>query len=604
MDKADSTTVSVPAALPPAAAVRRFGRFELRQLLGKSAASNTWLAFDGQLKAEVLLCVPRAQPADASQRDDWSHDVLAASRLKHPRLAEVLDIGVQDGWPFVVHERGGVLTLTERLQAQHPMPTVLEIVNWMIELLEALAYVHEAGGAHKDLQVHNIVIDAAGHARLAGVGVGIKAGQRLVAVTSSRQDQRVAAERDVLMAGLMLHRLLAGHPALDDIDLGSAAERVGLEITRLPWNTPQPVPETLRAICNRATDRQQRQRYLNARTLLSALQNWVKTNSQESAGPLALLMDRLETVGHLPSRSRDLSATLKVLLNDELKLDDMVDRLALDPALCWDLLRVVNTARYQSSGDDLACSLSRSIVLLGQQGLRKVCSNQRGWPGVLQASSSLQGQDAGDAAVAALDQALKRACMAAVAARWLRPFNIGDEEVMLAAMSQRLGRLLILYHFPEEASQMARLMASAPPVEPGGKPTPGMTLEAATSAVLGINEDDLTAAVLRHWGFPERFIHAARPLSLNVSPRRPEGPDDWLRITASLANELCALTEHPAARQAVLLTQLLSRYARPAVTNQKELVDALRRAAKAVDPALYRQLLAKPDTPATAGAGR
>lgn len=600
MDKADSTTVSVPAALPPAAAVRRFGRFELRQLLGKSAASNTWLAFDGQLRSDVLLCVPRVQPADASQRDDWSHDVLAASRLKHPRLAEVLDIGQHEGWPFALHERGPVLTLTERLQAQHPAPTVLEIVNWVIDLLEALAYVHEAGGAHKDIQLHNVLIDAGGHARLAGVAVGVQAGHRVVAVTSSRQDQRVAAERDVLMAGLMLHRLLAGHPALDDLDFGSAADRVGLEITRLPWNTPQPVPETLRAICNRATDRQQRQRYLNARTLLSALQNWVKVNSQESAGPLALLLDRLETVGHLPSRSRDLSATLKVLLNDELKLDDMVDRLALDPALCWDLLRVVNTARYQSSGDDLACSLSRSIVLLGQQGLRKVCGSQRGWPGALQASSSLQGHEGGEAAVGALEQELKRACMAAVAARWLRPFNIADEEVMLAAMSQRLGRLLILYHFPDEAQQMARLMATIPSPEPGGKPKPGMTLEAATSAVLGINEDDLTAAVLRHWGFPERFVHAARPLSLTAPPRRPEGPDDWLRITASLANELCALIDQPAARQAVFLTPLLSRYARPAVTNQKELIDAMRRAAKAVDPALYRQLLSKPDAPAAA----
>ena len=34
---------------------------------------------------------------------------------------------------------------------------------------------------------------------------------------------RVAAERDVLMCGLLMHRLLAGHPALDDADMGSAA---------------------------------------------------------------------------------------------------------------------------------------------------------------------------------------------------------------------------------------------------------------------------------------------------------------------------------------------------------------------------------------------
>lgn len=602
MDKADTMPSSAPAG--GATPARRFGRFELRQLVGKSQASNTWLALDASLQAEVILCVPRAQPADAAQRDHWSHDVLAAARLKHPRLAAVLDIGLHEGWPFLIHERGQTLTLLERLQSTHPPPTVLDIVSWMIDMLEALAYAHEAGAAHKDMQLHNVLIDAGGHAQLAGLSVGVAVSQPVIGVTSSRSTQRAAAERDVLMAGLLMHRLLAGAPALDDPDMASAAERLGREIVRLPWNTPQPVPETLRAICNRATDKQQRQRYLNARTLLSALEGWRKTNSQGSSGPIDLLMDRLNSVGHLPSRSRDSNAMLKVLLNDELKLDDMVDRLVLDPALSWELLRVVNTVRYQNGNDEVACSLSRAIMLLGQQGLRKVCGSLRGWPGVLQASSSLAGQDAGDAAVSGLDDELKRACMVAIAARWLRPFNVGDEEVMVAAMSQRLGRLLILYHFPDESAQMKQLMSPTPASDPEGKPTPGMSLEAATSAVLGINQDDLTSAVLRHWGFSESFVQAARPMSLNVSPRRPESAHDWLRLTASLANELCAMLDQPANRQPLYMSQLLSRYARPAVTNQKELTDALRRAAKAVDPALYRQLLARADAPATAGATR
>lgn len=591
----DSADVMPPSASP----ARRFGRFELRQLLGKSAVSYTWAALDTASQAEVLLCVPRAQPKSEQEKDGWSQEVLAASRLKHPRLAQVLDIGIHEGWPYAAYERGGALSLHERMQPSHPVPTVLEIVNWTIELLEALAYAHEAGAAHKDIELANVLLDGAGHIHVAGLSVGlalsrpgISAASALptVAGTGSRQDQRVAAERDVLMAGLLLHRLLCGHPALDDPDFSSASIRVGPEIVRLPWNTPQPVAETLRAIVNRATDRQYRQRYLNARTLISALQGWVKANSQESAGPLALIMDRLESVGHLPSRSKDMSGILKVFTREELRVDDMVNQIVLDPALSWELLRAVNTARYQMGGnEDPSCSVSRAIVLLGQQGLRKVCGTLRTWPGVLQASGSLQGADAGEAAVSALETELKTACVAAIAARWLRPFNIGDEEAMLAAMSQRLGRLLILYHFPEESAQITRLTLPGPPTEQEGKPTPGMTVEAATGAVLGVNPDDLTAAVLRYWGFPEHFIQAARPLSVNVSPRRPEGPSDWLRLTASLSNELCELLEQPAARQNLLLTKLMSRYARPALTSQKEMVEALQRAVRIVDAGMYRR---------------
>jgi eukaryotic-like serine/threonine-protein kinase len=600
----DSADVMPPSASP----ARRFGRFELRQLLSKNTMSYVWVAHDTGNQADVLLCVPRAQPKTDAERDAWSQEVLLASRLKHPRLAQVLDVGIHEGWPYAAYERGTFLTLHERMQPSHPLPTVLDIVNWTTELLEALAYAHEAGAAHKDLALVNVMLDGAGHVRVAGLAVGLAlprpgvvSGDPTAGSNSSRQAQRVWAERDVLMAGLLLHRLLAGHPALDDPDLSSASTRVGPEIVRLPWNTPQPIAETLRAIVNRATDRQQRQRYLNARTLISALQGWVKTNSQESSGPLALIMDRLETVGHLPSRSRDMGGILKVFTREELRVDDMVNQIVLDPALCWELLRSVNTARYQTGGnEDPSCSLSRAIVLLGQQGLRKVCGALRTWPGVLQAASSLQGSDAGQVAEAALETELKRACIAALAARWLRPFNIGDEEAMMVAMSQHLGRLLILYHFPEESAQINRLTMPGPPTELEGKPAAGMTLEAATGAVLGVNPDELTAAVLRYWGFPEYFIQAARPLSQNVPPRRPEGPNDWLRLTASLANELCELVEQPAVRQNAMLTKLMSRYARPALTSQKELVEALQRSVKSVDLGLYRRTFSNVQEPGVA----
>ena len=68
--------------------------------------------------------------------------------------------------------------------------------------------------------------------------------------------QRAAAERDVLACGVVLHRLLAGAPALDSADIAAVIERMaprGREFVRLPWTTPQPIAEPLRAIVNRST---------------------------------------------------------------------------------------------------------------------------------------------------------------------------------------------------------------------------------------------------------------------------------------------------------------------------------------------------------------
>jgi HD-like signal output (HDOD) protein len=573
-----------------------FGRFELRQMLGRSHASSTWLALDPRLQQDILLCVPRAQPQGAAEKDIWTQDVLAAARLKHPRLVEILEVGAHEGWPFVTYARGQTQTLSERMAAGSP-PTPIEVVSAVCDVLEGLAYAHEGGAAHLDIGLHNVIIDKAGRAQAIAMGCGLT--QMTPGDTQrahlGRQEIRQAAERDVLMIGLLLYRLLCKTPALDEPDFGNAAKRVGQEIVRLPWTTPHPVPETLRAIVNRATDRQHRQRYLNARTLLSALQGWIKTNSQDAGGPLALLLDRLNSVGSLPGRPNTERALIGTLSEDMLRVDDFVDVIVKNPSLAWEMLRAVNVASYRShSADDGVTTLSRAIMLLGQQGLRRVAASVRTWPGALGAQNSLAGQS-GKEAIDDLNAELRVTCLAGHIARLMAPFSINDEEAAIAAMSQHLGWLLILYHFPDEAAQIRRLMQPGPPAEPEGPNSPGMTQDAAVSAVLGVNVDDLTVAVLKHWGLHERLQYAARTLSANTPVRTPGSPEETLRAVASLANEIIGTLKLEPQKAAAALHQIYLRYARALGLTAKEcnltlehatrLVDGGQRARPAVSPA-------------------
>ena len=569
---------------PQNAAPRLFGRFELRQMLGRSLASSTWLAWDPRLQQEVSLCVPRVQPAHDREREEWTQDVLASARLKHPRLCETMEVGSHDGWPFVSCVRDGGQTLVERLQS-NPPPNPQEVANWMTDVLEGLAYAHDGGSAHFDVGLHTVLIDKTGHAQLFGLAVGLEAlqpGQAARAVRG-RQAVRQQAERDVLMAGLLLHRLLANQAPLDDTDLGSAASRVGREIVRLPWTTPHPVPETLRAIVNRATDRQQRQRYLNARTLLSALQGWITTQSEESGGPLSLLLDRLNSVGTLPGRPGTERALLASLSAESLRVDDFVDVVVKNPALVWEMLRTVNTASYRSPGsDDGVTTLSRAVLLLGQAGIRKVAASVRPWPGVLAAQSALSAE-AGQVSVEALEEELRRACLAGAIARLMAPFSISDEEASLAAMSQRLGWLLMRYHFPEEAAQMHRLMQPSPPSESGDAPTPGMSAEAAASAVLGVELGTLAVAVLRHWGMHDRIVQASQPYTLNKPVRTPVGPEATLRTVASLANEIVEAQTLESQKAHAAMHQAYVRYARALALVPKECEQTWEQALRLID---------------------
>jgi HD-like signal output (HDOD) protein len=565
-------------------APRYFGRFELRQQLGQSIASQVWVVLDSHLQHEAVLCVPRVQPLNEAERELWMQEVQLGARLKHPHLAQVLEIGVHEGWPFVILARGDWLTLGERLAEGAPL-TAQEAAGIVVDVLDGLAYAHEAGLVHHDIGLHSVLLDHSGRASLAALGVGLRAGvpgqprRPLLDLFGLRQ----ACERDVLMVGLLLHRLLANQPALDEADLGKAVVRVGNEIVRLPWSTPQAVPDPLRAIANRATDRQQRQRYLNARTLLSALQRWIKTHTEDTGGPLVLLLDRLNAVGTLPGRPGTERALVSSLSVETLRVDDLVEVVLKNPAMAWEMLRSVNTASFQSpGGGEGATTLSRAVVMLGQQGIRRVASSIRAWPGALAAQASLN-PDEGAAAVSVLANELRRHCIAGHVARLMAPFSIQDEEAALAAMAQSLGPALTAYHFPEEALQITRLMQELPPTEPEGRPTPGMLPEAAVSAVLGVDMDDLTAAVLRHWGLHERLLAAARPLSRSNPVRKPVTREETLRTVASLAHELAATVLLEAEKQPAAVHLVYTRYTRALDLTPKECIQNLELATRLVD---------------------
>ena len=148
---------------------RMFGRFELRQLLGKSDRTMAWLAFDPRSAQELILTLPRVQPVNAEAVERWLADARHAARLNHPNLAHVVEVGVQDHWPCIAVDRALGLTLGERLAAQRQLPPE-EAVGWLIQLLEGLAFVHDAGLSHGDLQLHQVLVSEQGTVRLMAVG--------------------------------------------------------------------------------------------------------------------------------------------------------------------------------------------------------------------------------------------------------------------------------------------------------------------------------------------------------------------------------------------------------------------------------------------------
>ena len=542
-----------PAASPS------FGRFKLLRLLGKSAQTLVWLVADPDVDGDRVLVMPRAQVADRIELQRHLQAARLAMRVTHPGLAAPVEVDEHDRWPYAAYERGDTSTLIE-LTASQGSPA-LDVARWSMQVLDGLAFAHEAGLAHRDIQASMVAVDGNGRARLMGLQIApgghAPPSAEVRHGVSGLQAQRRDGERDVLAFGLVLHYALTGQHPLDHSDAAAAIALLpptGREIVRLPWTTARPIPEALRVIANRATDRQQRQRYHSARTLARALEGWIRAEEAADSGPLALLIDRLRSIGALPSLPGGARRAARLALMERERTAELAEVVLQDPALSFELLRAVNTAEVRGAmiaGSGPVLTMRRAIAMVGLDGVRRAALSLREWPGPLSAGAATQ-----------LEAAIARTQRAARIAQLLRPPGYDAEVVYLVALLQNLGRLVTCYHFPEEAAQIQRLMLPVVAEQAGEADEPGMSEEGASQAVLGVEIDALGAAVARHWGLDDTVLHMIRRFGPGAAVRTIETDDDMLRASASCANELVDALSLPARHSAAAMHRVAQRYGR------------------------------------------
>jgi non-specific serine/threonine protein kinase len=226
-----ATATSAP--LSRTSPTRSFGRYELRQLLGKSVGTMAWLALDTRIGQEVTLTLPRVQPADAAALEQRVREMKQAARLNHPNLAHAIEVGVQDHWPYVACDRALGLTLGEWL-ATRPPQSPMEIAGLLCQALQGLAFAHEAGVVHHDLQPFHLIVSPQGQVRLAAFGAveplaaasGPATDRGMAVDAASLRAQRDGAQRDVLAIGVLLHQLLSGAAVLDEPDIAQVIARL------------------------------------------------------------------------------------------------------------------------------------------------------------------------------------------------------------------------------------------------------------------------------------------------------------------------------------------------------------------------------------------
>ena len=90
-------------------------------------------------------------------RARFEKEAKSISRLQHPNICVVHDIGSQDGVDFMVMEYVAGQTL-ESLVLPGGLAADL-VIKYAVQIAEALSAAHAAGIVHRDLKPANIMVD-------------------------------------------------------------------------------------------------------------------------------------------------------------------------------------------------------------------------------------------------------------------------------------------------------------------------------------------------------------------------------------------------------------------------------------------------------------
>ena len=166
---------------------------------------GTWAGTEVALKKiDFAHARQRLELSEDEINEALEWEVARLSTTHHPNIVQFHGICHKDRASYLVlefcHQGSLQAALLKGSASGSPVPAS-RLWQWMLEISQALAYLHDQGMLHRDLKAENILVDRHGRAKLADLGMAqvdaLLAASEASAVNQGLQDTRFVAPENI-----------------------------------------------------------------------------------------------------------------------------------------------------------------------------------------------------------------------------------------------------------------------------------------------------------------------------------------------------------------------------------------------------------------------
>lgn len=204
------------------------GRYELEEIVGMGGMAVVYRAWDLKLDREVAVKVLRPEyMSDRTRSSQFNHEVQATSKMSHPNIVGMYDVGQDGDARYIVMEyvRGNTL---EALIRQSGAIKPMRAIQIALKILQALGHAHKNGIVHRDIKSQNILVDADGRVKVTDFGIARMVGTPSSTINSQNilgsvhyfspeqaQGKVAGPQSDLYSVGVVLYEMVTGRVPFD-----------------------------------------------------------------------------------------------------------------------------------------------------------------------------------------------------------------------------------------------------------------------------------------------------------------------------------------------------------------------------------------------------